>query len=377
MGNQVSMYGDTNVFHKDLQHINEIVNSIISEKNVFNNRDYNFLSNDVCNEHYLLMENELNRHLKVEVQNLGTSLYIIPKDSELTYQKKNINKKEICKKISQHYMKILYILCLIKYVYNLEKLGEYSISGILFRNIKVVDNIMEINFCNVPQKDYTKSIKDAYKLDFSKLEGLHFLTQYFLDPAESSAFIKVFRRLLARSSKTNVNNQLCEYIQSGTYSVAHIKQMEKMFYERFNQTLTCRDSQSNKEQANEKNNKKKVNLTMFVDKDNPIFSKEFCYEMHKYVIQLNMPYGKKVLEQYTAMRSNNTKNMKDIEKLVDLIVLKNKDGSYSLKDIDRISLDKVIYEVKDTIKTYYIQSIADFQKLLDIGKNTPNINIIK
>ena len=375
MGNQVSMYKDTNVFNKELQYINEIVNSVISEKNVFKNRDYNFLSNDVCNEHYLLMENELSRHLKVEVQNLGTSLYIIPKDSELTYHKRNINKKEICQKISQHYMKILYILCLVKYVYNLEQSGDFSISGILFRNIKIVDNIMEINFCNVPQKDYNKPIQDAYKIDFSRLEGLQFLTQYFLDPNESFAFIKVFRKLLSRSSKVAVNTQLCEYISSGKYSAEHIKDIEKLYLNKFNQKLTCKAATNSS--ATEYHGRKKVNLNMYVEKDNPIFSKEYCYEMHKYVIQLNMPYGKKVIEQYNIMKANNSKNMKAIEKLIDLIVLKNKDGSYSLKDIDKITLDKVIYDVKDTIKTYYFQSIADFQKLLDIGKNTPNINIIK
>ena len=373
MGNQVSMYGDTNVFQKDLQNINQIVNSIVSEKNLFKNRDYNFLSNDVCNEHYLLMENELSRHLKVEVKNLGTSLYIIPKDSEITYQKNNINKKEICRKISQHYMKILYILCLIKYVYNLENAGDYSISGIVFRNIKVVDNIMEINFCNVPQKDYTRSLKDAYKLDFGKLEGLQFLTQYFLDAEESFAFVKVMRKLLARSSKSTVNNMMCDYLSSvGSQRAEHVKELEQMYFNKYNQKLSCK--QVKKDTGG---GKKRVNLFMYVEKDNPILSKEFCYEMHKYVIQLNMPYGKTVLQQYNAMKNNYSNNIKAIEKLIDKLVLKNKDGSFALKDIDRISLDKIVLEVKDTIKTYYLQSIMDFQKLLDIGKNTPNINIIK
>lgn len=372
MGNQVSMYGDTNVFQKDLHNINQIVSSIVSEKNLFKNRDYNFLSNDVCNEHYLLMENELSRHLKVEVQNLGTSLYIIPKESEMTYQKNNINKKEICRKISQHYMKILYILCLIKYVYNLENSGDYSISGIVFRNIKVVDNIMEINFCNVPQKDYNKSLKDAYKLDFGKLEGLQFLTQYFLDADESFAFVKVMRKILARSSKHAVNNMMCEYISSGNKRTGHIKQLEKMYFDKYNQKLVCKQ-----EKPVTSGGKKKVNLFMYVERENPILSKEYCYEMHKYVIQLNTPYGKKVLQQYNVMRDNYITNIRAIEKLIDMLVMKNKDGSYSLKDINKIALDNVVFEVKDTIKTYYLQSIMDFQKLLDIGKNTPNINIIK
>jgi hypothetical protein len=371
MGNQVSaQHGENNVFQKDLGNLNGIINSIISEKNLFKNRDYNFLSKDVCNEHYLLMENELNRHLKVELQNLGTSLYIIPKNSEMTYDKSHVNKKEICQKVTEHYMKILYILCLIKYVFNLENGGDYSISGIVFRNIKIVDNIIEINFCNVPHKDYTKSLKDAYKIDFGKLEGLQFLTQYFLDKDESFVFVKIIRRILARSSKKVVGNMMCNYVATVKPGVEHMKQLEKMYSDKFNEKLVCRDAQIEK-------GSKKTNLYMYVEKDNPILSNEYCYEKHKYVIQLNTPYGKKVTQQYNTMRSNYVGNISSIERLMDLLILKNKDGSFTLRDIDKHSLDKIVFQVKDTIKTYYMQSLMDFQTLLDIGKNTPNINIIK
>ena len=57
MGNQVSSpeKNDKNIFEKELQHINDIVNSIVTEKDLFKNRDYNFLTQDVCNQHYILM----------------------------------------------------------------------------------------------------------------------------------------------------------------------------------------------------------------------------------------------------------------------------------------------------------------------------------
>lgn len=372
MGNQVSSQTkEKNIFEKELQHINGIVTSIVTEKDLFKNRDYNFLTQDVCNQHYILMENELNRHLKVEIQNLGTALYLIPKDNESYYQKYNLNKKEICKKISNHYMKILYILCLIKYVYNLEQFGDFSISGIVFRNVRFVDNIMEINFCNVPQKDFSKSMKDAYRLDFGQLEGLKFLTTFFLDKTEALSFTKVMRSVLAKKSKSQIATQVCEYISDTHAAVDHVKQLQQIYMNKFNEKLVC------KSKSSQQGLHKIPNLHMYVEKDNPIFSKEYCSEIHKLIIQLNTPGGKKVLEQYNLMKQHYSENIKEIEKLLDLLIAKNGDGGYSLKDISKNSLDSIIYKVKDVIKTYYIQSLLDFQKLIEVGKNTPNINMIK
>lgn len=371
MGNTKSSLAtpDKHVFAKELSKLNTIVNAVISEKNVFKNRDYNFLSQDVCNEHYLLMENELNRHLKVNLEGLGESLYLIPKEEG----PHRVNKKEICQRISNHYIKILYVLCLIKYVYNIENDGDLSISGIVFRNIRVIDNIMEISFCNVPHKDYSKNIKDAYKLDFSKLEGLDFLANYFLDPDEGNAFVRLLRRVLARSPKKNVEDKLCDYVNRTHLTADHMKALESMFEARYKDKLKCQQKPHKASQGP----KTKVNLTMYVEKDNPIFSRDHCYEMHKYVIQLNTTAGKAVAVQYERMKSNYLKNIKEVEKLLDGFVMRQSDGSYTLKDISSKELDDTIKKVKEAIKIYYLQSIVDFQSLLDIGKSTPNINVLK
>ena len=53
-----------------------------------------------------------------------------------------------------------------------------------------------------------------------------------------------------------------------------------------------------------------------------------------------------------------------------------KNGSqYELKDIDKNSLDQIIADIKLKVKVFYIQSIFDFQTLLDLAKATPNIHI--
>jgi hypothetical protein len=374
MGNAASsgvLSSDKNVFEKELVKLNALVNSILTEKNMFRNREYNFLSQDVCNQHYLLMESELNRHLKVNLEGLGEALYLVPKEEGAG----RANKKEVCQKISNHYIKILYILCLIKYVYNLENHGDLSMSGILFRNIRVVDGIMEINFCNVPHKDYSKPLKDAYKIDFSKLEGLDFLTNYFLDPREAAIFTKVLRRILGRAPKKNVQAILCDYFQKTHLTGEHLKTLEDMFQKSYKDKLVCAAKPMTK--PAEVSKPSKSNLYMYVEKDNPIFSREHCYEMHKYIIQLNTPSGKAVAAQYQQMKANYQKNVSEIESLLDMLVTKKTDGSWGLKNVSTKSLDDVIKRVKETIKLYYLQSLMDYHSLLDIGKTTPNINIMK
>lgn len=358
MGNSIS-----HDLSKSFEKLNTIVTSIVNEKDVFKNRDYNFLSEDVCNNHYLVMENELNRHLKVTLNNLGTNLYLIPKD----HDKKHGNKGELCRRISKHYMKILYLLCLIKYVYNLERHGEFSISGIIFRNIRVDGNLMELNFCNVAHKDFSRSLKDAHKLDFGKLEGLKFLTQFFLDKSESYAFIHAMRRVLARSPKRVVGDTFCEMSQGA--SPAHVRELEAVYSHRYNEKLVCRGRHMDPKAD------KAPNLFMFVEKDNPILSKEFCNEKHKFVYEIHSPGGRKMLEMYKKMRKNHDAHLDKVAGLLDLLVFKEHDGTFTLKDINQRTLHGIIKNVKESIKSYYIQSLLDFHKLLDVGKNTPNINI--
>ncbi len=366
MGNHISIYNEDNIFKKELININTIVSNIINEKNLFINRDYNFLSQDVCNKHYILMEKELNKHLKVDLKDLGSSLILIPKD-EKSFNAK-VNKNEICEKISNHYMKILYILCLIKYVYNLEKNGDNSISGIIFRNIKIVNDIMEINFCNIPHKNYQN--KDVYKIDFSQLEGLLFLTDYFLDNEESNNFIKVLKQILGRRSKNKIKENICEYLKNNN---TQKEEFNKIFKSKFNEELNC-DFTLKKDKLSNNN---KISLWMYVEKDNPVFSKENCFEIHKIVISLKDNNGKQVLDYYNTMKSNYKKNINKINELLNLLINKSDNGDYNLRDITKIKLDEIINEVKLSIKLYYIQSLIDYQNLLDLAKKLPNINVSK
>jgi hypothetical protein len=380
MGNQFSHKNPSEsngIFTNELTLITEIVNKIINDKDMFNNSDYNFLSEDVCAKHNIVLEQELNKHLKIELESLGTSLYIIPKgDDHEKLTKINLTKKQICQKISNHYIKILYIICLIKYVYDLEHNGDLSIAGIIFRNIKILDNIMEIDFCQIPHKDYKRNGKDITKINLGLLEGINFFTGYFLEPEESRVFLGLMKNILARKKETIFTTQLCSIIKSSNLTSNEIKELEKLYYSRYNTRLTCKKTDKLETESPSLHNHKNVNLDVFIEKDNPIFNNKMCYATNQLVIKLNNSEGRKVESIYKKMKSNYDINIKSIKAVLDKLVLKNGNGEYILRDIKSTELQYIISDVKLKIKTFYMQSILDFQLLFDTAKTVPNIHMI-
>lgn len=372
MGNISSRSSDNHVFKDELSMLNVIVNNVLNEKDVFANNNYNFLSQDVCDKYQVVLEEELQKHLKLSITELGTSLYIIPKedrDDKLT--KLNLTKKQVCEKISNHYIKILYVLSLIKYVYNIETDGDLSLAGIIYRNIRVLDDIMEINFCDLPHRNFSiKGSSETYKINFSKLEGFQFFVDYFLDNAEGLAFVGVMRSLLAKSSRQKFASVLCTHISNKSLKLEDIKQLEDMYFKRHGSRLVCKKTSDN---PNKSPSKSAINLDIFVNKENPILAKEHCFAPRKVIIKTSTIEGKKVFAIYTQMKKNYQDNVNAVVALLDKLVHKHKDGHYTLKDIDKKTLDMVINDIKLKVKTFYMQSLVDFHALLDQAKLIPNI----
>jgi hypothetical protein len=374
------------VFSNELSLLKGIVNKIINEKDMFHNKDYNFLSHDVCNQHYILLQQELDKHLKIELESLGTSIFVVPRtDDNEKLTKLNLTKKQICQKISSHYIKILYIICLIKYVYDLEHNGDLSIAGIVFRNIKILDDIMEIDFCQIPHKDYQKAGKKITKIDLGLLEGITFFTQFFLEQEESKVFIGLMKSILSRKKQTGLANQICSAIQSKSLNPSEIQEMEKLYTSRFGNKLVCTPqskvkqepgTEQTKDHTFELNRKQRVSLNVFIEKDNPIFASRMCYATNQLIVKLNTQEGKKVHEIYKQMKANYDTNIREIQKILDLLVFKDANGEYVLKDIKSHELNNIITVVKTKIKIFYMQSILDYQKLFDTAKEIPNISLV-
>ena len=151
MGNLTSKQNENfkGVFGKELELLNNICYSIINkDTNKFNKNEYNMFMNELNNNHLLILEKNLNKHLKVDLENLNSSLYFVPKQQPNVidfvsdkgmFSKENnfIKKSEIASMIGNHYSSILNMVKTIANVYDIEGGGDYSIAGIVQRNIKL------------------------------------------------------------------------------------------------------------------------------------------------------------------------------------------------------------------------------------------------
>jgi hypothetical protein len=357
MGNKISI-ASANVFQEDLRKVNEIVNNIINTDNTFVNSDYNFLSKDVCKKHTLVLESELHKHLKVSLNELGSGMFLIPNNEN------SESKQKICKKISSHYMKILYLLTLIKYVYDLEHHGDYSIAGIMFRNLKIEEDILSIKYCGMPQRDYSKpNVQDVpdKRINFQQLEGLSFFVEYVLDKEESKTFMSAWKAILERKNKSIVKRQLCALLNKKSIDKSLTSSLEEAYKTKYNDTMTGGSPE----------------FLVNIAKDNPVFLKEYCYDVRQIVVQLGTNSSKDVEKALNTMKQNYMKNLTWVEKILyQLVVVKQRQTKeYELKDITKIELDEVASKIKSTICLFYVQSLLDYQNLLDIAKSNHSIQL--
>lgn len=351
------------ILQEDLARLNQIVNSVVTENDIFSNSEYNFLSQDVCKKYQVILESDLNKQLKIDIKSIGESLLLIPREEERQLlDKRGLKKDEICTKIANHYLRILYVLCLIKYVYNIEKHGDLSIAGILFRKIDVTKNTIRIDFCKDEQKDLKNySGEEARMLDVSGLAGFKFFVEYFLEPEEATAFIKTMRHILSRKSNGLLKQDFCEM------GAKQFTELEQLYLDKTkDKTLTCTSVQKGGSNR----------LKMPIARDGPIFEQSWCYSFGSVTIPLAEADGQTALKLYKRMRYRYNKNVKDIESLLEGLVEKRGPNDYTLKDITKDDLDGIIMNLKIKVKVFYLQSLIDFQDLLDQAKSFPKSIVV-
>jgi hypothetical protein len=356
-----------NVFESELNKLDELISRIITSDDKFIDPNYNFLFEEVCSKYTILWEKELNNHLKVDLQNLSGSLYLIPKKDIVNTNEKegDISKQELCKKISKHYVKILYIFTLVKTVYDLEHSGDNSIAGIIQRNVRNVNNIMELHYCSIPHKDY--DLKPADKINFEHLEGFKVFVEHFLTPVERYAFLEQFKAVFARKPRHKVLDAICQD------TLVPLDVYEKIYEKRFTEKkLHCK-----KDTSVSKKSVDHLNLMFEVVADNPVLHTHYCYSHKKLIIPLdsNEPHVQKVNELYKEMHKHYVTNVDNILAILLRLVDRVSHDKYKLKNISNDQLLDIIKDVKKNVVTFYIQSIIDYQVLLDEAKLVPNLDV--
>jgi hypothetical protein len=382
MGNQNSTSHENlkGIFGKELKELNDLCFKIISKEDSskFTKNKYNIFINELYDNHVLVLEKELNKHLKVDLEQLNSSIYFLPKKQENVInvdqskgffsntQNKFIKKSELTKMISQHYLTVLNMVKMITQVYDLESGGDYSIAGILKRNITMENGLLVINYCNMAQFDYDQG-KRVEKVNFGNLKGVKLLTKLMTND-ESRAFTKHLNALLSdNTSQSKLEKTICE-----NNLLYNTKDFSELFKKSKGINIDCSKHQFY-------SNTSEHDLFLSVSKNNPIFAANKCLDKKKVIINLHdkniSKQNKKLYNLYDTFTNNYKNNIQNVfSNLYDVIDIKN---GFIIKDVSNNELQSTLNKLKIHIMKFYINSIVDYKNLLDQAKKIGSVNVNK
>jgi hypothetical protein len=347
----------------DVSRLNKVVGALITSDNTFLSSEYNFLDEAVCEKYQILIESELHKQRKIDLVDLGQAVYLLP--SSLDSSALKVRKQELCTMITRHYMQVLYLLSMIKEVYDLEVGGEHSIGAVILKNVRHEGSFMEINFCEQPHKDY--SMPAADKVSSRGLTGVQRFIDIFLEKEEASEFVALLKAVLARKPDVSIQPLLCKFL-GDLATPADQRNLSEVIRER-NPAFKCG--------GDKKKTKKKAvggaraarELQLFINKNNPIFSDRQCYNKRKIVIDIKTKEGKQMLAMHNNYVRRYNKNIEAVAehvlRLVDVPAPKAAASGYRLKNLASSDVAAVAASVKASIKTLYIQCILDYQNMID------------
>jgi hypothetical protein len=317
--------------------LTQLVNSIIDYNDHFKNSRYNFLTTKVCDNYKMVIKEQLEKTELSIYDDIAKQTFIfIPNNHP-----ENLGKKqEICETLSNHYVKTLQTLCLLKYVYNIEEKGDMSVAGIMLRNIRKTEKLYEINYCNSTQRDYTKDNSES--IDFAKLAGFEYFVTNILTPTESDRFINVFKAVLQRDYDIHtfcMNDEKILFDYLGTDYGWKKKQK-------------CRQGGGN--------------YRFKVAPKNGVFHRDLCFDTKYITVHVDSKEGKSLLKLIESMQKHYYNNIDLIIKCIEMIVYKDSVGTgFLLRDITMEKLTSIVEEVKNIVKKFYIQSVIDYQNIID------------
>ena len=340
-------------FKEEFSKLNEIVTEILN-KNEKVNID--------CESYTVVLESQLKKHIKLELQDLKDNVLLIPHANHVAPNNKLITKNDLCKMISGHYRKLMDLLLLIRHVYDLEHFGEKSLAGMTIRNIEVDKNkIMQITYCLM-----TQHFDDNDFLDFKDLGGFAYFCERFLKPIERESMVHHMQMMFGRKKKT----QLADYMNCGDDLLAPAdyrdilrknNKCSKEVQQRFTALM--------RKNAADDNTATRYNIK--VAKNNPVLNWMACGEKRVMLIDLKNKTSARLSKLYNEMSENYAKNVNNMLKCVLEIVEESK-GKYKLRNVDSATLNVIKSRVIKLIAKFYLQSIGDFHAILDEAKVIPH-----
>lgn len=335
LSNSKIYISNSGVFQKELEHINNVVYKVLNKNDMYKNDNFNFFLKNKCNEITLVNSNRLYKYPKYTIDDIHSAIFLID-NNEL---KKT--KKYLCNKISYHVTRILKIIYLIKYIYDLENNGDNSIGGIILRNIQINNDLFKVKYCDDKQEEIFNSNQG---INFTLLSGFDVFMKHMLSESEAKIFHNQLSVMLGRNDKKSLKKWICKdlIISEDTYDKLHKTK------------FVCHSGGSSKSDNN---------YYVKVSKENPIFSWRYCSLSREYISKTNND----VKNALKDMKSNYKKNFNKIEEILNkLIIFDNRE--YSIQNLTSNQLSVIESDFKKIVMLFFIQSIQDYKNVLNIVK---------
>lgn len=344
MGLSQSKTNFKETFNNEMSILNTYLNNIISINGLEPNAEYKVSYENLCEKFTYVVEKRLHRHQKVYIEELHDNVIIIPRNNT----NKNVNKSEICNAIANHYNRVLKLVHTMRWILDIENNSKYSISGIGMQNINQIESgLVEVQYCDSKQYHnhvFKKNGLKSRKLDLSQLMGFKILMNDILSKEESQVFSKLMSGLL-RSKRLKLS------------------QADKLLMKEF-------DGFTKEIITMDKELQKGGNLLQFdVSEKNMVFSNETCYVQKKYIVQKS-----KSLEAKLNKQENDVIVMiKEMYKVLGELTINTDDG-IEFKVLTHTELNKIELKLKRLFMIFYLQSIVNYNIILDTVDKMPNLN---
>lgn len=353
----------SNIFSKELDKLEGLVNSVITSDGRFVDNEYNFLDATTCNKYTMVLESSLSKHLKIDLHDLASSIYFVSKDTDNVRlpSGERITKSELCSIITSHYKRTLKMLTLIRQIYDFENGGKFSIAGIIYRNLEQVDGMYQVSACGVEQEPLTEG--DA-RVDFKKLKGLNMFVNEFLTEQEADTFTRHLKQLFGNFNKRYIAKLICEdtIVSPKGY---------KEIYDDINVQCGGKAQEEDSSLTVKHHGKRRYQKLMFkVTKDRPIISYDLCFDKQKYMV----PHGKRIRELFNKFKTDYLNNIDLVYNVVHKLVAYDfTKGAYKLRDLSHEQVTAVEFELKRCVVTLFFQSMVNYFKILNHVKQIKNL----
>ena len=269
---------------------------------------------------------------------------------------------------------------MIRSIYDLENEGNYSVAGLISKNIKSIDGgILEINYCSSTQEDtnlFTTTNATRAFVDMKQLKGLNEFVNQILTKEEAKQFVAHYRELFGKSSEKGILRHVCNdtLINNTEYTKIYNKNFKCLQNGGASTSSSSSSSSSTILPSTPYNNiiNNGQNLHFKIAENNPILNWNLCTMPKKYI----MKEDKELQNLIKSFKTHYISNVDTISKIVsDLTYFDKTTNTLELKTLTDFQLNSVENQFKKYIITFYLQSVIDYKTILDYVKSHQNLNI--